>query len=61
MTDEEIIQYVNSKFKHVKNKIKSVKENFPKEPKEGNKFDEIFYNILEDYAKENLRKKNKKI
>jgi hypothetical protein len=54
MTDEEIISYVNHKFKHCKNKINSVKEHFPKEPKEGNKFEEVFCNMMEDYIRKNL-------
>ena len=48
MNDEEIIQYVNEKFKHCKNKIRSVKESFPKEPMENN-FEEILYQMIRDY------------
>ena len=60
MTDEEIIQYVNHKFKNCKNKIRSVKEVFPKEPKEGNQFENILYNIMKDYIKEKVKKTKKK-
>ena len=52
MNDEEILEYVNHKFKNCKNKIRSVKEHFPKEPKEIN-FEEVFYLIMKDYIKEN--------
>ena len=52
MTDEEIISHVNHKFKHCKNKIRSVKEHFPKESNEDNKFEEIFYQIMKDYIME---------
>lgn len=55
MTDEEIISYVNHKFKHCKNKIRSVKEVFPKEPKE-NKFEEVFINMMADYVMKNIKK-----
>ena len=59
MTDEEIISYVNHKFKHCKNKIRSVKEDFPKEPMEGNQFENILYNIMKDYIKEKVKKVKK--
>lgn len=55
MTDEELIAFVNNKFKNCKNKINSVKEYFPKEAKEGNNFDKVFFNIMEDYVKEKLK------
>ena len=51
MTDEEIIEYVNHKFKNCKNKIRSVKEVFPKEYNEGNQFEEIFKQMVIDYIK----------
>jgi hypothetical protein len=53
MTNEEILQYVNQKFKNCKNKIRSVKEVFPKEPNENNQFEKILLNMMEDYIKEN--------
>ena len=60
MTDEEIIEHVNHKFKNCKNKIRSVKEVFPKEPNENNQFENILYNIMKDYIKEKVKKVKKK-
>lgn len=57
MTDEEIIKYVNEKFKTSKNKINSVKEVFSKKINEENNFEEIFFNIMEDYVLEKIKKK----
>ena len=57
MTDEEIIKYVNEKFKTSKNKIHSVKESFPKKVNDNNNFEEIFLNIMEDYVLEKIKKK----
>ena len=55
MTDEEIIQHVNEKFKNCKNKIRSVKEHFPKEPME-NRFEEVFTNMMVDYIMKDIKK-----
>lgn len=49
MNDNELIQYIGEKFKHCRNRIKSVKEVFPKEINEENKFEEILYKIMKDY------------